>query len=1419
MIKDFYTDRTILITGATGFLGKSLLAKILRDLGDVRKIYVLIRPKISPDGSVVPAHDRLDQDCFDAGVFDRLREADAERFDQLREKVAAASGDIMLPELGLEPATRDLLQLEVDLIINSAATVEFDAPLDFSLQLNTLGPQQLLKFARGCHRPVTLLQVSTAYVNGIRSGEIPEEPLPGDKTIKQLVREAETGAFDPEQEVRDCHAACESIRERALSEGQRELHRRQILAQSRSRRLPPRRLEKLVEDRCKNWLEKELVREGMRRAKVYGWNDIYTFTKAMGEQLLVANHGNLPLIIVRPSVIESSLKDPEPGWISGLKVSDPLIVAYGRGLVPDFPARKKSIMDLIPVDLVVNSIVAAAARGAGSDVPVYHVASSGENPLTNIALFRSIQSHFRENPMRGRDGEIRRLPEWSFPSRRRFKAVFHAKYIYPLGLLQWMLKRLPSRLVPASRKRSLVALKTRLQRVLYYTDLFSPYTHLDCRFQTTRTRELFESLPAEEQALFDMDVTQIDWADYYARIHLPGLRRHVLREEAEGEAILNQTPEEAGAEETRWHEEETIETIPDLLASACARYGTKVALQMERAGTWERITYAEIARRTERLAALWMARGLAPDDTVLLVGSSSPEWVIAYMAASSCGITVVPLDPQTALQEIRALLDFTEAKAVAASPNLLAQLEGSQPPRNGANRASPAQGLPQEVHRIRLEPGLGEGISLAGQMAKLPRVTPDLPASIIFTSGPIVEPRGAILTHGNFIANLFSLVDVQRVEPEDQILSVLPLYHSLEFTGGLLMSILGGATTTYLETLNSRTILRAIRSNGTTALMGVPRLFKLLADRVKRLDSADDLSTLRLVVCGGAHLSSELYEIYQALGITLCQGYGLTEAGPVVAVNPADRTRVGSVGQPLPGQSVTIDLQDGEQVGEVLVKGANVMQGYFNMPEITMAAFKDGWLRTGDIGFLDDDDYLFITGRCKNMIVTGAGQNIYAEEVEARYAKLPNVAELAVVGVHSTRTQGEEVHGVAVLERSESPILEETLAEEIRGAANQLSRSLPAYSRVQHLHLWQRPLPRDDEGDVDRLALASELALRPEELGGSDMDSSIPRWERQVYEDVSRISGLSCREVLVHSEVPLDTILDSLMGVEFTACLEQRLGEKIAFIDRSRRSLRSVVEDIETRLNGNLESFHTARVGGDGLFWSRSLSRKQPGGSAAWRRLLQSMLWSSGRSLFSHVIPFEVGGVENLPQDRPYLMAANYVSHLDTASIFMAATPFVESLSLAASNSNLASSPLSSWLLRAIANAISLDGSHGCENGLWKLRAMLGVRRPILLFPEGRRSSSGQLLPFKSGVGLLALELDVPIVPVHVSGTKGRWFGPRRWRQRTIEEPIRLLFGKPIEMARYKERHTIHRYEVYRMIAEELRREIEELAARNRGTC
>ena len=451
-IVDFLRGRTLLITGSTGFLAKGMVEKILREAPEVERIYLLIRPKAQSNGvEHTPAY-RLEREVFGSSVFAHLREMLGPRFQELAaRRVTALAGDLTMDRLGLSAEDYRRLTREVQVVINSAATVVFDEQLDDAIELNTLGPQRLLELARACRQRVLFVHVSTAYVSGKLKGVFTEEPLPGDQTVAQLMGRGNDQPFDPERAVEEMLAACREIHQASRQPERLELFRQILIRQKRnghSQELQQSQLETLRQ----RWVKERLVGEGMRRARRLGWHDSYTLTKALGEQLVVAGRGDLPTVIVRPSIIESSLSEPEPGWLDGLKVADGIIAPFSKGRLPDFPGNPKTIIDLIPVDFVINATLATLPRAAREGgIKIYHVASGLQNPLQLRTLVNLCHDYFKRFPMRGRGGEPLRTRRWTYPSPWLFRRLVWLRYQFPLGRLQWFLERFPG--LPGASRR------------------------------------------------------------------------------------------------------------------------------------------------------------------------------------------------------------------------------------------------------------------------------------------------------------------------------------------------------------------------------------------------------------------------------------------------------------------------------------------------------------------------------------------------------------------------------------------------------------------------------------------------------------------------------------------------------------------------------------------------------------------------------------------------------------------------------------------------------------------------------------------------------------------------------------------------------------------------------------------------------
>ena len=522
-ISDHFAGKAVLLTGATGLVGRVFVEKVLRDLPDVRRLFLLIRPKAGRAGRTLSVEERLGGDFLGSSVFDALREIHGDGFLPLvREKIVAVEGDLGQERLGLDDATYRRLQEELHVIVNCAAVVTFDAPLDQALSLNALGPLRLLELAKGCRNPVTFAHVSTCYVNGSRQGVVAEEPLDPHRAMSETNG---TGPhpYDVDEEVLALQSLVETVERRSRRGWRSAVFRRSAKGQKNHR-------DAGGADRLRRqWVERRLSALGMRWARSRGWNDTYTFTKAMGEQLLVRHRGDVPTLILRPSIVESALNPPIQGWLDGMRMVDPLIVAYGRNLLPDFPGNPNAILDIIPVDLVINALLAAIPQASQGQAPlVYQVASGTENPISLGGFADAAQDYFLENSLTGRGNPVGGLPRLTWPSPQRFLRRLRYRYLLPIRSIEVLTAG--AAWVPGVRslRGTLRSRRSGLERLRYYATILTPYSTVRCQYLTQNTRRLWESLDSEDSRRFNFDVTAIDWPHYVQEVHIPGLKRYVL---------------------------------------------------------------------------------------------------------------------------------------------------------------------------------------------------------------------------------------------------------------------------------------------------------------------------------------------------------------------------------------------------------------------------------------------------------------------------------------------------------------------------------------------------------------------------------------------------------------------------------------------------------------------------------------------------------------------------------------------------------------------------------------------------------------------------------------------------------------------------------------------------------------------------
>lgn len=457
-VSDYLRGKRVLVTGGTGFIGKVVVERLLRHAPAIGRIALLIRPRRDPRAPALSARDRFETEVLGSQAFVTLARTHGPRWAAwTRDRLVPVEGDTSLPRLGLDDRDYADLTSTTDIVINAAASVTFDAELDYAFAQNVRSLEHVAACARAC-RGASLVHISTAFVAGRRTGRFMEAPLTG---------------LDPNEESRAIADTVAAIRHDAAREpgGDRAVSSR-------------------------------LVDAGMERARRLGWHDTYSYTKALGEMTLAAHRDDVPTAILRPTIVESCLRDPSPGWIENLNVGDPLWVEFGRGRLSDFPLKRDAVLDMVPADFVANALLALLPHlPDAADVRYYTVGSGSLNPLSGVGIHDFTHEYFTRDPMHDRRGLPIPPSCLSFPTIEDFRVALLAGG------------------GPGPRTK----------RLLYLADLYETYINTACLFDTTNTQRLLDDLDDDERAALDFDVRRIDWRRYLQEVHLPGLRRHVLR--------------------------------------------------------------------------------------------------------------------------------------------------------------------------------------------------------------------------------------------------------------------------------------------------------------------------------------------------------------------------------------------------------------------------------------------------------------------------------------------------------------------------------------------------------------------------------------------------------------------------------------------------------------------------------------------------------------------------------------------------------------------------------------------------------------------------------------------------------------------------------------------------------------------------
>ena len=1365
-LEEIFRKRRIFLTGATGFLGKVFLMLLLRWHPELDRVFILVR------GDKKSSLNRFRREILDSPAMAPLREHLGSRFDHyIEEKVTVVPGDITNPEL-LAADADPIRSGSIDAVVHSAGLVNFEASLSKSIEVNAGGVANVLAFCRKLG--AAMLHISTCYVAGAADGHRFEDDIP------QNWCPAGRKSFNLEREIRDARAAIARVE--AESRDQQRLADFRGESDDDGAELETR--EGALEHRRKAWVEERLKEVGKQRALKWGWPNTYSYTKSLGEQLVLAARGDLDVTVVRPAVIESALADPFPGWNQGVNTSAPLTYLSGRGY-RFYPAKAELVLDVIPVDLAAHAMIPIlGALLIRRQQPIYQLCTSDRNPLPMRRLVE-LTALTNRRDHRGDKGSSARMA-------KHLEAVVVSQNTYDLAseTLPRLLKRAAeiARSVVGEDSERIKQLETRIDTFKDNTDLarelvevYRPYIQeLIYTFHGANTRALYASLTRDDVKHHPYRPDLIDWRDYWMNIHMPGLRRHIF-----GQLDLHTR---------RQRSLPRYRNLVDLLDRAAERYGSAPALIARRpAGERTTVSYRELRDRAHRAALLLARRGIKPGDRVLLVSENSPDWVLGFFAILCAGAVAVPLDHLISADELAPICKIAQPRAALRSGAVAKHL-------GDAIRTVAPGAVEIDLAELTRPFILDKAAAIVAPPERKAL------ASIVFTSGTTGAPKGVMLTHGNFAAEVAMLSRVFALSGDDTLLSLLPLHHTFEFTCGMLLPLASGAAIAYPIEFDAKNLSRILADVRPTALIGVPALWEAVHRRIvdeveergpffaaafgqmrelnRRLDRDSGINLgsvlfrqahqalggrLRLAVSGGAALPLRVGEFFSDLGIHLLEGYGLTEAAPVLSTaHPDDPRCPGSVGKPLNGVELRLD-PDGSEIGEICARGGNLMAGYYRNQSATDEVLRDGWLHTGDLGRLDAEGRLYIVGRAKEVIVDSGGNNIYIDELEEAYGHSPYLREIAVVGLQVA--QGEQVAALAVpaYARGES---RRTVEDGLRAHFEKIAQGLSPHKRIRILRFTDAELPRTRTRKVKRNEVAAllrrMLAAASAENAAAARSSEVEPWLAQA------LAQVSSERIAINPATRLieDLGLDSLAMAELGEHIAEHAGRDVGPEEMS--DLRTV-ED--------LQRVASAGAGGGRVrmpSYARFADPYTPMLPAAVRGLARRMLRRSQQSAFQTWLRPEILGRGNVPANRNVVVVANHSSHLDFGLVGYALGRLGDDLVVLAAKDYFFNTRARRFLAANFTSLIPFDRERAQLESLDDALAELAAGKSVLMFPEGTRSADGAIHEFKSGAGYLALRSGCDVLPVLIRGTHEVLGKGSLWPRR---HPVEVRIGSVITNA------------------------------------
>jgi len=762
-------------------------------------------------------------------------------------------------------------------------------------------------------------------------------------------------------------------------------------------------------------------------------------------------------------------------------------------------------------------------------------------------------------------------------------------------------------------------------------------------------------------------------------------------------------------------------------------------------------TYSWLYSSSLKMSSYLLKKGIKSGDRVAIWAPNDPFWAVSYFGIILSGAIVVPIDFASGRKRAETIIKLSGTKFIIQSSYKFEKL----------TKESSAFTVMIEDLRFLLKS--------IKPIEKLFIAKSNDMVEIVYTSGTTGDPKGVVLTHKNIVTNILQASNHISNALLPHFLSVLPLSHMMEQTVGFLVPLYRGNKIIYLRTIKPTAIMQALKEEDVSVMLVVPRFLSLLKNTIERELSSKGLSGLtrfkiarkiiaksirkkfgedfQMFFTGGAGLPGEVFAFWQEMGFRVVEGYGLTECSPILSANTFDEQVKGSVGKPLKGIKIKLENK------EILVKGENIFKGYYQNPQATEKAFKDGWFRTGDYGEIDKDGFIFIKGRKKDVIVNASGINIYPDEIEAILNKIEFVKESCVIGLE--KTEGEEVHAVLLLKNKDAD------PHKIIKSAND---ALDPLAQITGFSLWSEfDFPRTTTLKIQKFKVKEKIM-------------NVSKKETGISEDtlLNLLANVSKKP---ESEIKESSLLTSDLGLNSLSRLE--------LINYLEQEYRVDLEDTIINQNTTVSDLRK-------LLEKREKIKKQRGLwlwlNSPFGRAIRETIDTIFHKPLSHLFfDLEVQGLANVKNLKgPVVFIANHVSYLDQPAIMYSLPRHIRYKTASATREEFFFSEEGTPLFNKILfpysmiafNEFLLPQKSGFRKSLSFMGKLIDRGVNILVFPEGTRTKNGELGPFMQGLGLLGKELQVPIVPIKIVGMEKIY---PRGTKFPKKGKCTVIFGKPIE--------------------------------------